>query len=617
VNQPDFGVRSEFYTFAPEALASELPDFEILREVGKGSMGIVYEARRKRDGLRVALKVLPPSLTLTERALARFLREGEVMAKVEHPAIVRVLEHGRQGRLHYFVMEFVEGATLEQRLRIGPLPVQQAAQIAAETARALHFAHEHGIVHRDVKPGNLMLRDDGRIAITDFGLARETGTGAMTESGAIVGTPMYMAPEQVLGERGQVGTRSDVYGLGATLYHLVTGRPPFEGPTAQSVLKAVLEHDPPRPSRLRPDLSPALEAITRKAMEKEPFRRYGSALELAEDLEHYLRGERVQARLPSPARLAAREVAKHPLLAVLVLVALVLAFGTAVFWRESRVRAIEANLAAAEWAMAQASLLRDDRSQPRTPKERRQLLNEAIASGYAALALDSSYSRSWFVLSKAHHRLQQWREALHDLDEAERCLGRSSPEILHFRIDTLQQMSDPDSQRRLRSDLVELLTIDPGVHARCLLAEHLLELGSASSGEQRTALFSAAERLLRDNIEPDPRTAVAQADLLWLRGDRRGAERAIRQASREFQGNPLVHSRAAALLVRLGLSEEGAIEASLARMLTPETESAPGPQPTSPVDEPAADEIARFLVILEPMLPPLPLPVGEPVLGKD
>ncbi|MBK8101043.1 MAG: serine/threonine protein kinase [Planctomycetes bacterium] len=304
----DFGQRREFYTFAPETLGQELPEFEILRELGKGTMGIVFEARRRVDGERIALKLLPPSLTLTERALARFQREGRIMARIRHPDIVAVYEQGSRGRLHWFAMELVDGTTLQERLEVGPLPVRTACQICAQVARALQFAHDHGVVHRDIKPGNLMLRRTAdvdaapRAAITDFGLARETGTGSMTESGAIVGTPMFWRPNRCSGGTAQANTLGDVYSLGATLYAALTGRPPFDGPTAQSVLKAVLERQPPAPRSLRADLPRDVETIVAKAMAKEPGHRYGSALEFAEDLDRFLAGQRVAARRIGPVR---------------------------------------------------------------------------------------------------------------------------------------------------------------------------------------------------------------------------------------------------------------------------------------------------------------------------
>ncbi|MBL8753112.1 MAG: serine/threonine protein kinase, partial [Planctomycetes bacterium] len=335
-DSPDFGQRRDFYTFAPESLAQELPEFEIVREVGKGSMGVVYEARVRATGQRIALKILPPSLTLTERALARFLREGRIMERVRHPDIVGFVAQGTRGRLHWFAMEFVDGVTLEERLQVGPLPVQKACAIAASAGRALQFAHDHGVVHRDVKPGNVMLRDGAdsgvpRIAITDFGLARETGTGSMTESGAIVGTPMFMAPEVVLGGTQAASTLADVYSIGATLYALVTGHPPFTGPTAQSVLKAVTEREPRSPRSLRADLPVSVEAILQKAMAKDPARRYGSALELAEDLERHLRGDRVQARLPGPILRTLQAARRRPLLATLLASSVLFVSGALLF----------------------------------------------------------------------------------------------------------------------------------------------------------------------------------------------------------------------------------------------------------------------------------------------
>jgi tetratricopeptide (TPR) repeat protein/predicted Ser/Thr protein kinase len=614
---PDFGVRSDFYTFAPETLAQELPDFAILREVGKGSMGIVYEATERATGRRVALKVLPPSLTLTERALARFLREGEIMAKITHPAIVRVFDHGRQGRLHYFVMEFVDGTTLDERLRVGPLPVQRAAEIAAETARALQFAHDRGILHRDIKPGNLMLRDDGRVAITDFGLARETGTGSMTESGAIVGTPMYMAPEQVLGDRGAVGTRADVYGLGATLYQLVTGRPPFEGPTAQSVLKSLLEHDPPSPRRLRTDLPRDVEAIVCKAMEKAPMRRYGSAQEMAEDLERYLRGERVLARRPGPLQRITRTIARRPAHAALVLLLLVVGIGSLVIYRDSRLRQLESGLADAEGAIARAASMHDDRQRPRSIEERRDLLHSAIATASDVIQRDPTFARAWFVRAKAYHRLQQYQEALHDLDAAERTLGRPTPEVLHFRIDTLEQLRDTHAATRLRAELMRLLELDPSPFTRCLIAEHLFALHGRTPKEERAELRRTAAQLLADVGDDDePRVAVARVRLLELEGRTSDAEIAMRRALGRFEGNPLVHSRAARLFRRLGLSAEGDREAQLARMLDPQFDAsrAEGGEAETRLD---ADEVQGFLRELDGLVRGLGGRRPEPVPGAS
>ncbi|MGB3967792.1 MAG: serine/threonine-protein kinase, partial [Planctomycetota bacterium] len=496
--EPDFGLRRDFYSFAPESLAAELPEFAIVREVGKGSMGIVYEARVRASGQRVALKVLPPSLTLTERALARFLREGRIMARVRHPDIVGFVDQGSKGRLHWFAMEFVDGVTLEERLRVGPTPVERACAIAAAIGRALQFAHDHGVVHRDVKPGNVMLRDgdgdgDGtpRIAITDFGLARETGTGSMTESGAIVGTPMYMAPEVVLGGTQVAGTLADVYSLGATLYALVTGRPPFDGPTAQSVLKAVTESAPIPAVRLRADLPAPVAAILQQAMARDPARRYGSALELAEDLERHLRGEPVRARLPGPATRAWRWCAARPLVSSLLAAILLLSVGALALVQERHHNALQRELADAERLLALASTERDDQDRPRSADDRRDLLLAAVAASSTTIARDAGFAQAWFVRARAHHRLRQFGDAIFDLDTAERLRGASTPEILHFRIDALRELGDPASFRRLQQDLTTLLQLDPSAHTRALVAELLLDYAAQAGNHER------AEALLR------------------------------------------------------------------------------------------------------------------------
>ena len=586
--QPDFGSRAEFYTFAPETLAQELPQFDIRREVGKGAMGIVYEAITRSDGSRVALKILPPSLTLTERALARFVREGQIMQRIEHPSICKVLDLGHKGRLHYFVMEFVDGTSLDERLRTGPFPIRRAAEIGAAVARALQFAHERGVVHRDVKPGNVMLRDaDGAVKITDFGLARETGTGSMTESGAVIGTPMYMAPEQIRGERGTVDSRADVYGVGATLYQLVTGEPPFRGPSTQAVLSQVLDQDPAAPRTLRHELPPAFEAIILKALEKEPAHRYGSALELAEDLDRFLRDERVLARRPGLAKRSWRRVRRHPTVSGLVAVVLALTIGALLLWQSLRTRQLEADLAGAESALAQSAVQRDDQQRPLTPEARRALLERAVEQASSVIARDEGFARAWLVRAKAHHRMQAYDDALTDLDRAAK-VGGLTTSVLHYRIDTLRQLDTPAAAARLRDDLFRLLEIDRSPYAWAMVVDHLVAL-ARQTGEpaDRAASLDLAERVLAHAPEPGggPRVAIARATLFELRGDKGAAIATMRRVRDENRGDPLVMLEAARLFARLGRGGESAAAVAAARALDPSLVA---------VDEDVTDTPARI-----------------------
>ena len=565
----DFGERTEFYTFAPESLAALLPDYELVREVGKGSMGIVYEARRRSDGLQVAIKVLPPSLTRTERALARFLREGELMQKVEHGGIAKVFDLGQRGRLSWFVMEFVEGKNLDERLEVGPLPVRQVAQIGAEVARALHFAHECGVVHRDIKPQNLILRPDGATVITDFGLARETGTGSMTESGAIVGTPMFMAPEQVLGDRGAIGARSDVYGLGATLYALLTGRPPYAGPTAQSVLKQVLDAHPRRPRALRTDLPRDLEAIVLKAMEREPARRYGTAAELAEDLEAWLAGERTTARLPGPGRRAVRWASQRPLPVTMAAVILALGLGTWFLQHERDRSQLERTLAEGERTLALASGVFDELGRRLGEDERTSLLHIAVAKASSVIARDPNHARAWFVRAKAHHQLRQFKETVDDLDAAFRLAGDETPELLLYRIDALSHLGDARSNEAMRQDLQSLLDVDPSPRNRCIVAGHMLSMADRLPVDERGDLLTAVEKVIGASEAIDAHDFIVRARLHELHGDRDGARRTILDATRRFPGDALTHAAAADLLRRLGYDEESDLAAELARRIDP------------------------------------------------
>ncbi|MCC7012623.1 MAG: protein kinase [Planctomycetes bacterium] len=299
------------------ALNRALEGYRVLRQVGHGAMGIVYEAEQVGLNRRVALKVLPPNLALRERTVKRFLREAESMGKLGHPNVVDVYEVGSKAEFHFFTMKFVEGPSLDRVLKAGPLGVQDVIGIGIDVATALAHAHARGVLHRDVKPGNL-LRDREKILLTDFGLARqiegEEG-GSVTESGDLVGTPLYMSPEQISGEFGRIDGRADIWGLGVTLYELLADKAPFTGNNASAILHAILHREPPNLRKLRQDVPRDLDAVIHKCLEKDPARRYPTAAALLDDLAAVRAGRPVAARTPRFFDPAARWVRNHPKLA--------------------------------------------------------------------------------------------------------------------------------------------------------------------------------------------------------------------------------------------------------------------------------------------------------------
>jgi WD40 repeat protein len=278
--------------------------YDILGLLGRGGMGVVYRAWQPGLRRQVALKMVLTGAHAGESELARFRTEGEAVARLQHPNIVQVHEFGEEDGRPFFSMEFVEGGSLGQKLAAGPLPPGQAAELIETLARAIDYAHQRGIVHRDLKPHNVLLKKDGTPKITDFGLAKILiGGPAQTATGAILGTPSYMAPEQA-SPHAAVGPAADVYALGAILYELLTGRPPFQADTPLDTLQQVLRQEPVPPARLQPKVPRDLETITLRCLEKEPRNRYPSALELADDLARFRRGEPVRARpIGRPARL--------------------------------------------------------------------------------------------------------------------------------------------------------------------------------------------------------------------------------------------------------------------------------------------------------------------------
>jgi hypothetical protein len=271
-------------------------EYEVLGEVGRGGMGVVYKAWE--PGLRrfVALKMLLPGAAADEGELRRFQTEATAAASLQHPNIVPVHQVGSLEGCPFFSMDFIDGPSLAQRIADGPLPGRTAAQFLARVARAIHHAHQHHILHRDLKPGNILLDAAEEPHITDFGLAKQLRTDqGQTRTGTILGTPSYMPPEQASGKK-DLTAACDVYGLGAVLYEVITARPPFRGETTLDTIVQVLETEPAPPRLLNPRIDRDLETICLKCLQKDPRARYATALELAEDLERYVQGEAIRAR---------------------------------------------------------------------------------------------------------------------------------------------------------------------------------------------------------------------------------------------------------------------------------------------------------------------------------
>jgi serine/threonine protein kinase len=278
-------------------LPARFGDYELIQELGRGGMGVVYRAKQLSLGREVALKMVLRGNLASQADLDRFQAEAQAAAKLDHPAIVPVYEVGHEGGRPYFTMKYIAGTTLAQRLALGPLPAKEAATILAAVARGIHFAHSRGVLHRDIKPSNILIDENGWPHITDFGLAKQTTDApSLTKTGAVLGTPAYMSPEQAVGNRGQVGPASDVYSLGVVLYHMLTGRPPFQAASPVDTVLMVLEQDPVPPRMLNPKADVDLEMIALRCLQKPMDLRYASAAALAADLEAYLNNESISAR---------------------------------------------------------------------------------------------------------------------------------------------------------------------------------------------------------------------------------------------------------------------------------------------------------------------------------
>ena len=387
-----------------------LGEYEVVREIGRGSMGVVYEAVQKSLSRRVALKVLPPELVMNEKRVRRFQIEAEAAAKLEHPGIVKVFGMGEQGGIHFFAMEYIEGRTFEDLVVEGDLPYRKVCKLICLAAEALEYAHGKGVIHRDIKPANVMIQPDGGVRVMDFGLARqEEGESSLTASGTVVGTPAYMSPEQAAGDKGKIDRRTDVYSLGATLYEMLTGSAPLDfGSTegVHSVLRRILEEEPVPPQARNRKIPANLGTVVMKALARDPDRRYATAGEFRDDLERFLRGDPVSARPVGPLVRVWMKLLKRKALAALVALLLAAAAGVPALVFATRAQAMrdrpsdrleEARRALAAGdagrAVALAEVVRKSSSDPESAVGAQRILCEARLGGADDEALFASLAR--------------------------------------------------------------------------------------------------------------------------------------------------------------------------------------------------------------------------------
>ena len=303
---------------------TRLANCELLEEIGRGGMGVVYRARQAGLDRIVAVKVLLRAKFAGPEERQRFHREAQTAGRLKHPGIVGIFDVGEDEGVPWFSMEYIGGKNLEQLVREHPMAARDAAGLTRRVADALHHAHDHGVLHRDMKPSNILLDEDGSPRISDFGIARLVTAGAaeLTRTGQMLGSPGYAAPEQAFG--GQADVRTDVYGLGALLYHLLTGRPPFQGPTLDAILVQLRDADPLSPRRLNPAVPRDLETVCLKCLRKDPGQRYATARGVADDLARFLANEPIHARPPGPAGRFWRWGRRRPWTAALVAACVVL-----------------------------------------------------------------------------------------------------------------------------------------------------------------------------------------------------------------------------------------------------------------------------------------------------
>jgi eukaryotic-like serine/threonine-protein kinase len=457
-------------------------DYELLSEIARGGMGVVYKARQVNLNRLVALKMILAGQLASDEDVKRFYTEAEAAAALEHPGIVPIFEIGQHNDQHFFSMGFVDGGSLADKIKEGPLPSKEAASYTKKVAEAIAYAHSKGVIHRDLKPANILLDRNDEPKVTDFGLARRTESNSdLTRTGAVMGTPSYMPPEQAAGRTDQVGPLADVYSLGAILYCLLTGRPPFQASNPLDTLMQVMEREPVSVTTLNPAAHRDLETICHKCLQKDPAKRYASAQELADDLGRWLSGEPIQARAVSSSERAWRWVKRHKAVsasvaataaAVLIGSAVSVWFGLAATREATRARNAEkkANESthAAQTAEANAFSANDKLSQAKHESDRT-LYARTVSLAYQQW-FGNNINRSENLLNKTDFRFRNW---------------------------------EWDFVKRLCSTEHRTLAGHAGIPSRIQMTadgRYLVSLGVASSGDQNIYVWDFNEGVLRKRL---------------------------------------------------------------------------------------------------------------------
>jgi len=540
-----------------------LGDFDLLGRIGEGGMGAVYRARQRSLDRIVAVKSLPPALSRDPVAVERFQREVRALSRADHPNVVRVLQSGKTEGTDWFAMEYVEGGDLravaaalgKHRLKgaLTELDLDRAlreaggrsaggsrarkphrtcfvrlAKLFVEAARGLEHLHQRGVIHRDVKPSNLMATEDGRLVVTDLGLARLAGEESLTSPAQVLGTVPYAAPEQLQHALLDLDARADVYGLGATLYELATGRPPYRGTTAGALIARILREPPPAPRLVDRTVPRELDAIIQKAMERNPARRYAGARALADDLQRFVVGEPVGARPPGIGRRAARLLSRRrTTVAACAVLALMLLLGVVL----QRQALGERHQARTRWILENLGFT---------------IAPHASQTEYRSMAVDA---RRWhwlrcdvdavFQIAFFDYLRREWRTALETLDR-HRDLVEGDALLLDLRALLFLETLDVEGLKQTEGRIASLPARNPTIGELCFRAFRLISRAErVRESPALEALGEAPDRLRIDallaqalEVNPDHRLALA------LQGFLSFARKAYREALRDFERIP-------------------------------------------------------------------------------